>query len=179
MASVDQTTEERLEQFVDDAIRTEPSPIDYTKALIRINNPDTIRLLHAAMGMCTEAGEFIDALKKHIFYGKALDHINLIEEVGDMTWYERIAMRVLKATYFHALSRNVAKLKTRFPDKFTEANAINRDLDKERIVLSGKCPMCRDMPDAGTGDVPARCPACYRMVRQTLAGVPFKDSPRG
>ena len=29
----------------------------------------------------------IDALKKHIYYGKSLDVVDLKEEVGDLMWY--------------------------------------------------------------------------------------------
>lgn len=35
------------------------------------------------------------------------------------------------------LYKNIAKLKVRFPDKFTEEAALNRDLDQERMVLEG------------------------------------------
>ncbi len=34
-----------------------------------------------------------------------------------------------------ALSNNLAKLKARYPDKFTTENALNRDLNKERNIL--------------------------------------------
>jgi hypothetical protein len=35
------------------------------------------------------------------------------------------------------LERNINKLKLRFPDKFTEEKALNRDLDGERKILEG------------------------------------------
>lgn len=126
-----------LDRITDDAVRTEPSTENYTKALVRLSDPRTIRLLHAAMGLCTEAGEFVDQLKKHIFYGKPLDTVNLMEELGDSTWYERIALDALETNYLEMLRRNVAKLKARFPEKFTEENANNRDLNKERNILEG------------------------------------------
>ena len=34
----------------------------------RLNNPKMIRILHSAMGASTEAGELLDAVKKHIYY---------------------------------------------------------------------------------------------------------------
>lgn len=43
--------------------------------------------LHGSTGGLTEIGEFADALKAHIFYGKPLDYVNLAEEVGDQSWY--------------------------------------------------------------------------------------------
>lgn len=58
-----------------------------------------------------------------------------MEEVGDLTWYETL---ILSATKFHftdAFERNIAKLKKRFGDKFSEEKALNRDLPAERAVL--------------------------------------------
>lgn len=44
-------------------------------------------LAHAYMGIITEVGEITDAFKKHQMYGKALDLVNLKEELGDAFWY--------------------------------------------------------------------------------------------
>lgn len=96
------------------------------------------RLIHAAIGMCTESGEFIDALKKHIFYGKPLDYVNLEEELGDLMWYVAIAANALDADLGEIMDRNIQKLKTRYPNKFTSEDAINRDIAAERAVLEGK-----------------------------------------
>ena len=96
------------------------------------------QLLHAALGMMSEAGEFADALKKHIMYGKALDEVNLMEEVSDCLWYEALALRATKHTLEDCMEKNIAKLKARYGDKFTQHAAVNRDLDKERRVLEGK-----------------------------------------
>jgi NTP pyrophosphatase (non-canonical NTP hydrolase) len=120
--------------FVADALRTEP---EYGAAVERLQDPRTVRLLHVAMGLCTEAGEFLDVLKKHIFYGKPIDDVNLVEELGDTSWYQRIGCDALEITFTEMLLRNVRKLRARFPEKFTEANANERDLDTERRILEG------------------------------------------
>lgn len=133
---------EEMQRFVEDAKRTEP---DYMMALHRLKDPRTVRLLHAAIGMATEAGEFLDMLKKHIFYGKPIDMVNAVEEIGDSTWYERIGCDALETSYLDMLQRNVDKLKARFPDKFKESDATNRNLDKERKILEGNpftCARC-------------------------------------
>ncbi len=110
------------------------SPV--SEALInRISNPENIRLLHASIGACTEAGEMIDALKKHIYYGKELDKVNLREEAGDLLWYLSIMLDVLGTTYEECMKINIEKLAARYPDKFTEEAAINRDLETERKIL--------------------------------------------
>lgn len=54
----------RADEYIKDATVTDL--MDYGPVLERLQNIHTIRLLHAAMGLCTEAGEFMDMLKKHI-----------------------------------------------------------------------------------------------------------------
>jgi len=85
--------------------------------------------------MTTEAGEFMTALKKHVFYGKELDLGNLEEEVGDMLWYCALASHALKVDFDVIMWRNIAKLKKRFSDRFTEEDATNRDLEAESEAL--------------------------------------------
>jgi hypothetical protein len=40
----------------------------------------SVDLLHAALGLCTEAGELADPIKKAMFYGKPLDVANIKED---------------------------------------------------------------------------------------------------
>lgn len=127
--------ESRMNDLVRDAKRTEPTDSDYQACMFRLGSVRTLRLLHVAMGLCTEAGEFVDQLKKHIFYGKPLDTVNLIEELGDSSWYERIGVDALEIGYLDMLERNIAKLRARFPEKFSEERAQTRDLVKERVIL--------------------------------------------
>lgn len=117
------------------ALRTEP---DYKAAMARLQNVKAVRLLHVAMGLVTEAGEFTDQLKKHIFYGKPIDEVNLIEELGDSSWYERIGTDALEIKFLDMLQRNIDKLRARFPEKFTEERAENRNLSREREILEGQ-----------------------------------------
>lgn len=130
-----------MNDFIKLAIRTESTKSPITDGVILINEPpyypfvDTNRLLHAAMGLSTEANEFLDPIKKHLFYGKPLDLVNLKEELGDMLWYMAIAMNALDTTFEAEMTRVINKLKVRYPDKFTEHDAINRDLTAERKKL--------------------------------------------
>lgn len=112
-------------EFIQNAIRTE-SPNFYQP------NP---RILHAAIGCVTESGEMLDALKKQIYYGKELDVVNVKEEASDLLWYLAILFDELGTSFEEEMERVVNKLKVRFPDKFTEDNAFNRDLSKEREIL--------------------------------------------
>lgn len=125
-----------MEQFVDDAIRTEPQ--SYEAAMARLQNLKTIRLLHVAMGLVTEAGEIMGQLKKHIVYGEPLNDVRLISDLGDSSWYERVGCRVLDVKLDEMLTRNVRELKVRFPDKFSEQNALVRDEGKEMQAALGQ-----------------------------------------
>lgn len=92
---------------------------------------DTLKqdILHGVLGIATEAGELIEA-----FNGK-FDPVNIMEEVGDVMWYQAIICTALKTNFANTQVQNIAKLRTRFPDKFTEYDANNRNLSKEREVL--------------------------------------------
>lgn len=95
------------------------------------------KLMHAAMGMVTESGEFIDALKRLTIYGKGLDHTHLIEEIGDVMWYVALVCRALGVSLEDVMDRNIDKLEKRYPGKFTSEQALNRDLEAERAALEG------------------------------------------
>jgi NTP pyrophosphatase (non-canonical NTP hydrolase) len=91
--------------------------------------------LHCAIGISTEAGELLDAFKKSIYYKKELDAVNVGEEVADIMWYVSNLCRLLNLDFEKLLQNNINKLKIRFPDKFNEQKALNRDLDSERTAL--------------------------------------------
>lgn len=113
--------------YIEEAKRTEST-------VFNIQRGDD-RLLHAGIGIATESGEFLDALKKHVFYGKDLDRVNLKEELGDLLWYIAIAMDELGTDFNTEQLRNIAKLSARYPEKFTREAAEFRDLLKERQIL--------------------------------------------
>lgn len=92
-------------------------------------------LLHHGMGLTTEAGEFMDQLKRHLIYGKPLDETNLLEEVGDMLWYMAGIMRLCNKEFAEVMVSNLNKLQVRFPEKFDESFALIRNLGEERKQL--------------------------------------------
>lgn len=94
--------------------------------------------LHMVMGISTEAGELLDAYKKHFAYGKELDVVNVGEEIADIMWYVSNLCRIKGINLEEMLQRNIDKLKARYPDKFSQEKALNRNLDKERDILEGK-----------------------------------------
>jgi len=74
-----------------------------------------------------------DVVKKHFVYGKELsDTSNLLASIV----LNLISISILEGIDIPKnLSKNIEKLRQRFPDKFTENDAINRDTEKERQIL--------------------------------------------
>jgi NTP pyrophosphatase (non-canonical NTP hydrolase) len=93
-------------------------------------------LMHGAIGVITEGGELLDAIKKHVYYGKPLDVVNLREEIGDVMWYLALLCRATNTDLSVVASTNIDKLRARFPDKFDPSKALNRNLDAEREILN-------------------------------------------
>ena len=122
--------------YIQNALKTESQEFD--KIASRISEKGNIRLLHGAIGLCTESGEFVDALKKHVFYGKPLDRVNLAEELGDLFWYMAIIANELGVDFDSVMDTNVKKLKARYGAKFSEVKAVDRNLKTERTILEGQ-----------------------------------------
>jgi NTP pyrophosphatase (non-canonical NTP hydrolase) len=120
-------------QYQQLASRTEST--DFSTIAKRLSNERTIRLLNGSLGIQTEGGEIADALKKHIFYGTPLDIVNIAEEVGDCLWYLAIFSNEIGIDFPTIMENNIAKLKARYGEKFSEDRAVNRDLKTERKIL--------------------------------------------
>lgn len=92
--------------------------------------------LHMIVGMVTESSELADAYKKHFAYGKELDVVNVEEEIGDLLWYVANFCTMMNFDMSNIMQKNINKLEARYPEKFTQEDAINRDLNKERNILN-------------------------------------------
>ena len=97
--------------------------------------------LHMILGMQTEAAEIADVYKECIAYKKPLDFVNIKEEVGDLMWYIANMCNMNGWDLRDIMQTNIDKLKARYPEKFTEEHAINRDLDIERKILENIPPI--------------------------------------
>lgn len=101
------------------------------------------RIFHSVVGIVTEAVELLQAIDLN---SREVDTVNLLEEFGDLAWYQAIGIDEAGGTFEQVLDRVIAKLRARYPEKFTNENAINRDLAKERKVLEGNAPpMLKDL----------------------------------
>lgn len=119
--------------YMEEALHAEIK--NYHPAENRLGAKGMPRVLHAVMGLCTEAAEALDAVKKHVFYGKELDHTNLKEELGDVFWYTAILADELGLSFEEIQKTNIKKLSVRYKKGFTEESAVKRDLEKERKIL--------------------------------------------
>ena len=84
-------------------------------------------IVNAALGLSGEVGEVNDLLKKHMFQGHPLDKEQLINELGDIAWYLAEAAEALDINLEDILTRNIEKLKRRYPDGFSKEKSINRN----------------------------------------------------
>jgi NTP pyrophosphatase (non-canonical NTP hydrolase) len=124
----------KMEEYIKESQCTDLK--DISPAFERIT-PEMTRLLHGGIGISTESGEILDALKKHIYYGKPLDKVNIMEECGDVLWYVALILREVGYSFEEVAEINIKKLRARYGDKFSEYDAQNRDLKKERDILEG------------------------------------------
>lgn len=88
--------------------------------------PKAELLSHALEGLSSEVGEIADTVKKYKRYGQSLDRDNLREECGDLLYYAAMLMDACGDSLSLAAMDNVAKLKRRYPDGYTDAHAALR-----------------------------------------------------
>jgi len=79
------------------------------------------------------SSKLADYVKKYIAYNRPLDQNLELRALGGII--HSLTIEECNFNFNKDLENNIAKLKVRFPDKFTEENALNRDLKAERIEL--------------------------------------------
>ncbi len=115
-----------------------------------------VRLNHSIIGLAGETGELASLLQKWIYYGKEFKEkedceegavkeelkTKLIEEYGDILWYVAEGLNTLGVSMEYVMRANIAKLKIRYPDKYTDFHAeeTNRDLVKEEEAIKPYMP---------------------------------------
>ena len=96
-------------------------------ALRTANGLDQKQLLtNGVMGMCGEAGECVDMMKKHLFQGHDLDKEHLAKELGDVSWYVAITAHALGYDLDKIFEMNIEKLKARYPEGFDADRSMHR-----------------------------------------------------
>ena len=95
-----------------------------------VAKPGDVDAMHAIIGIATEAGELVEAL-----LNGENDKVNMLEEIGDVMWYMSILARQCGGNLEDCADRNIAKMRMRYGEKFSEYDANNRNLPAERSVL--------------------------------------------
>ena len=115
---------EHLKAIDDDGITAN----DYQRAALRTAGDDPSKyLLNGVMGLCGEAGEVIDIVKKSLYQGHEFDLNMVAEELGDCLWYAAVIAEAINIPLGSVMKMNIAKLKERYPDGFDKARSINRE----------------------------------------------------
>lgn len=73
----------------------------------------------------------VDLHKRELAYGKEMDIDKLTIELISLFQFLQTTSMVHKFNYEESLQINISKLYTRYPDKFTQEDALNRDLEAE------------------------------------------------
>lgn len=96
-----------------------PTPLD----------PKTSSLVNGAMGLADEAGEVLGLVKKHVFHGHPMDDAmreKIIEELGDVRFYQTMLMIDLGITDADVEHANERKLNARYKGMLTPEESLNR-----------------------------------------------------
>ena len=102
---------------------------EYQKLASRTSNPNLTNqdlIENGVMGLCGEAGECIDIVKKAMFQGHVLDRDKLVDELGDTLWYAAQLATSLGVTLEAVAQHNVDKLMKRYPDGFDSERSVHR-----------------------------------------------------
>ncbi len=83
-------------------------------------------LTNYALGLCGEAGEAGELVKKHVFHGHELDRVKVTKELGDVLWYAAALAEEAGISLGVVMEANVQKLKERYPEGFKSADSIAR-----------------------------------------------------
>jgi len=120
---------------------------------------DGLNLMHGIIGISTEAGEMLDALKKALTYGAPIDRANIAEELGDLLFYVQLCCKAIGASLEQVMTGNVMKLKLRYPEgKWIYERAVNRNTDLEADAV--KEALSRERDEGSEADGEER-PAIY------------------
>ena len=110
----------------------ELSANEYQRLALTTMNPALTTqevLINGVMGLCGEAGEAIDIVKKHLAHGHELDRDHLIKELGDVAWYLAETAYALDISLEDVLLQNLEKLKKRYPEGFDTERSKQRTED--------------------------------------------------
>ena len=129
--SEEQTKEiQRQRQVVEALIASGKTPDTYPKfvdGLFKEMDTPILSLVHVGMGMGGEGGEACDIIKKTWAYGRELDQMKLLKEIGDYMFYAQKALNMMGLTFDDVMYLNTFKLTERYHEGvYSDAQANAR-----------------------------------------------------
>lgn len=97
----------KFDEYQAQVLRTWNTELDHEK-----------RVLNATLGLCGEAGEVSELIKKFYFHGKPMPLADLQDELSDVLYYLTILAVENGFDLQEVVAWNVLKLKRRYPDGF-------------------------------------------------------------
>lgn len=98
-----------------------------------------------AVGVSGEAGELLDAIKKHCIYQKQINLENVIEEAGDIIFYLTGLLNELDVSLEDCINANKDKLSRRYASgSYSNEAAIARADKAEEVKEDKTIPFIED-----------------------------------
>ena len=90
--------------------------------------PEEYKVIYPALGLCGEAGEVAEKIKKTVRGDTSLDEVsgNIAMELGDVLWYVAVLADDLGITLDQIANWNVAKLNRRWRKGKIKGDGDNR-----------------------------------------------------
>lgn len=104
---------------------------EYQLAAQRTSSTHTFtqKIENGLLGLFGEGGELADLYKKFRFQGHDYDREHMVKELGDVLWYVAEVASGLMMTLDEIATRNIEKLKARYPDGFDPDKSLHRAAD--------------------------------------------------
>lgn len=118
------------------------TPVRYDVFVAKLFKYQTASMMqmHAALGLCEEAGELAGCVKKHAVYNKPLSEpmkedglpleVHIMEEAGDVLFYLQAVLNQYGMDFQDVLQYNACKLAVRYRGLEYSDTAANTRADK-------------------------------------------------
>lgn len=104
---------------------------EYQKLAMRtasgMNHDHYGMLMNGALGLCGEAGEVADLVKKFTFQGHDIDLEHVAKELGDVAWYLAVSATSIGYDLETIMQMNIDKLRKRYPEGFDAERSLHRE----------------------------------------------------
>lgn len=92
--------------------------MNYRELVERTCSPTGRDLINVGLGLCGEAGEVADLIKKSLYKNQPVDYDKIVKELSDCIWYIELACILLDTSMEELKVVNTKKLMERYPEKF-------------------------------------------------------------